>query len=55
MAKIIQPYLSMNRNKFFIYAVPAPPQFLAVEYNEIRKETTLRILAERMDPINNPT
>lgn len=52
--KIIQPYLSMNRNKFVVYQISAPPLEISKAYDIIRRETTLRISAERMDTIINP-
>lgn len=45
--KIIQPYLSVNRNKFVVYAIPKPPADLAKQYNKIRYDTTQRIVQMR--------
>jgi hypothetical protein len=49
--KIIQPYLIVNKNKFVMYQIFAPPKELALEYDRIRREVTMRISQERMDQI----
>jgi hypothetical protein len=50
-SKIIQPYLVVNRNKFVLYAIPAPPKELTKQYNTLRQEVTRQIVQMRREMV----
>jgi hypothetical protein len=50
-SKIIQPYLVVNRNKFVLYAIPAPPKELTKQYNTLRQEVTRQIVQMRREKV----
>lgn len=50
-SKIIQPYLVVNRNKFVLYAIPAPPKELTKQYNVLRQEVTRQIVQMRREMV----
>lgn len=49
--KIVQPYISVNRNKFVVFAIMSPPKELTKKYNELRQDVTRKIVQMRRDTV----
>lgn len=50
-SKIVQPYITVNRNKFVVYAIQKPPAELTKKYNQMRHDVTRMIVQMRRDKV----